>query len=357
MNLRRRSTRASALTALTAFSAAALAMAGCSTGPTGADDSGELTGATTKVESGAYPVTIKDSLGSVTIKSEPKRVATLGWSDQDAALALGVDPVGAVKITWGGNANGSTPWFDAALKKLGGDRPARYSDADGIPFNDIAKVSPDLILATSAGLTEAEYKRLSKIAPVVAQPGAPWGTSWQDTTEMVGKALGRPAAAEGLVDKVEGELDDFEDAHPALDDATFVFATFDLNDTSQIGYYTPIDNRPRMLEDLGMEEAPFVERQTKDSGQFWLQVSSERAAQIDSDVVVTYDEGGKEHAKVLAQPLWKQMPALKAGNVVFLADKQKSLTMSAPSVLAMPYYLKTIAPEVAAAAKRARAGA
>lgn len=342
--------------ALTVSAAAALALAGCSTGPTGGDDAGDVTGSATKVESGAYPVTIKDTLGSVTIKSEPKRVATLGWSDQDAALALGVDPVGAVKITWGGNAQGSTPWFDAALKKLGGAQPTRYSDADGIPFNDIAKLNPDLILATSSGITAAEYKRLSKIAPVVAYPGAPWGTSWQDTTEMVGKALGRPAAADALVDKVDGQVDAFEDAHAALDDASFIFATFDTNDTSQIGYYTPIDNRPRLLEDLGMEEAPFVEQHAKGSDQFWLQVSSERAAQLASDVVVTYDDTGSKRADVLAQPLWKQIPAIKAGNVVFLGNRQKALTMSAPSALAMPYFLKTIAPEVAAAAKRARAG-
>ena len=48
-------------------------------------------------------MTIDHAYGSTTIEEEPQRVATLGWSDQDHALALGVVPVGATKLTWGGN--------------------------------------------------------------------------------------------------------------------------------------------------------------------------------------------------------------------------------------------------------------
>ncbi|MGW6550304.1 iron-siderophore ABC transporter substrate-binding protein, partial [Streptomyces sp. NPDC055051] len=43
-----------------------------------------------------FPVTVEHKYGSTTIDEEPKRVVTLGLSDQDAVLALGIKPVGAV---------------------------------------------------------------------------------------------------------------------------------------------------------------------------------------------------------------------------------------------------------------------
>ena len=120
-------------------------------------------------------------------------MATLGWTDHDHALALGVVPVGATKITWGGNAAGSTDWFDAAVEEVGAEAPVRYDDADGAPIDEVAQLEPDLILATNSGITEAEYKKLSKIAPVVAYPEAPWTTPWQTSLETVGQ--GARAAA------------------------------------------------------------------------------------------------------------------------------------------------------------------
>ena len=83
----------------------ASALAGCSTGSTEATDAPEA-GTTSQVDADAFPVTIKHAFGETTIEEEPTRVATLGWSDQDAALSLGVVPVGATKLTWGGNATG-----------------------------------------------------------------------------------------------------------------------------------------------------------------------------------------------------------------------------------------------------------
>jgi iron complex transport system substrate-binding protein len=81
------------------------ALTGCSTGSTSADAASEPT-STTSVDPDAFPVTIEHALGETTIEAEPTRVATLGWTDQDHVLALGVVPVGATKITWGGNDNG-----------------------------------------------------------------------------------------------------------------------------------------------------------------------------------------------------------------------------------------------------------
>ena len=118
-----------------------------------------------RADADAFPVTIEHAFGETTIEAEPTRVATLGWTDHDHALALGVVPVGATKITWGGNEAGSTDWFDAAVEEAGAEAPVRYDDADGAPIDEVAELAPDLILATNSGITEAEYAKLSKIAP------------------------------------------------------------------------------------------------------------------------------------------------------------------------------------------------
>jgi iron complex transport system substrate-binding protein len=342
-------------TALFLAGVLASALTGCSTGATERAQGATNAAATTKVEPGAYPVTLQHALGSTTIGEEPQRVVTLGWSDQDVALALGVAPVGAVKITWGGNRNDSTPWYDARLKELGAAQPTRYDDADGVPFEDIAALDPDLVLATNSGLTKSDYRRLTKIAPVVAYPGAPWGTSWQDSTALVGKALGRPTAAEELVHRVEAEVQEGVAARPELDGTSFVFATFDLKDTSQVGYYTPLDNRPLMLEDLGMRNAPVVEKLSNGSNEFWKTVSAERAATLESDMIMFYGETAADEDVVADDPLLGQIPAIRSGARLMLLDKTDALTMSAPSPLAVPWFVERLLPAIADTAAKARA--
>ena len=89
------------------------------------------------------------------------------------------------------------------IEEAGAEAPVRYDDADGAPIDEVAELAPDLILATNSGITEAEYAKLSKIAPVVAYPEAPWTTDWKTSLEMVGEALGRTA----LADEVEADTE------------------------------------------------------------------------------------------------------------------------------------------------------
>ena len=89
------------------LTAAALSLAGCSTGSTDTPDAPPK--AVSDVDAGAFPVTIEHAYGETTIEQEPKRIATLGWSDQDVVLSLGVVPVGAIQVSWGGNDEMSTP--------------------------------------------------------------------------------------------------------------------------------------------------------------------------------------------------------------------------------------------------------
>jgi iron complex transport system substrate-binding protein len=334
--------------ALSAALLVATGLSACSTGSTaGNDDDGG--GATTTAEADAFPVTIEHALGETTIESEPTRVATLGWTDQDHALALGVVPVGATKLTWGGNDAGSSDWFDAAVEEAGGEAPVRYDDADGAPIAEIAKLDPDLILATNSGITEAEYKKLSDIAPVVAYPEAPWVTPWTDSFTMVGEALGRTELADEILADTEGVIADGREQFPALQGTSFIFAYIDQTDLSQIGVYGEQDPRVEILKDFGMTVPPVVD-DVVEEGQFYGTVSAERAGTLESDMLITYVETPDDLAAWADDRLLGRIPALAAGNAYGEVDKHIGLAITNPTPLSIPFIVENFLPGLSQAA-------
>lgn len=334
-------------TALTLVAALVVPMlAACSTGSSA--ETATDPEAQTSVDADAFPVTIEHAFGETTIEQEPTRVATLGWSDQDHALALGVVPVGATKLTWGGNQAGSSDWFDAELAEVGAEQPVRYDDADGAPVEEIAELAPDLILATNSGITEAEYEKLSKIAPVVAYPDAPWVTPWQTSLEMVGKALGRSSLAADVAAETEQVIADAREDYPQIVGKTLIFAYLSAADLSSVGIYSPQDPRVALMHDLGLVDAPAVADAIKPD-EFYGTVSAERAADLESDVLLTWSENPGDLQTFTEDELIGKVPALATGHAYAEEDKHVSLAVTNPTPLSIPYIVEQFVPEVAKA--------
>ncbi|WP_375423032.1 ABC transporter substrate-binding protein [uncultured Friedmanniella sp.] len=330
---------------------AALPLAACSTGPTTTSQP-----AASAPASAAYPVTVKHAFGETTIPAAPTRVATVSWVNADVALALGVVPVGMPKDEYGGNAAGSTPWKDTALAALGAaigteKAPAQYSEADGVNFNAIATATPDVILAAYSGLTKEDYDKLSKIAPVVAYPEVAFGTSWQDSTTLIGQALGRGAQAADLIATTEKTITDKAAAYPQLKGLSFIYGNLDPA-KGGISIYTANDNRPRFLTSLGMTQAPVVAKNTKNAA-FYFDWSAERADELASDVFATWVPDSASADKISTDPLLGQIPAVKRGALVADSDNTLTLAISASSPLSLPWALDTFLPQLGAAADKA----
>ncbi len=340
----RRSTR-SLLAACAASFVSALVVAGCSTTASSGGASGA---AASSAAHGAFPVTITHHFGETTIESKPTRIAAIGTNDPDNLLALGIVPVGVTKVGWGGNQHGSTPWFDAKLKALGGSTPTHFDDTDSVPAADIAAVRPDLILATNSGLTKAQYDKLSKIAPVVAYPDDPWTTSWQKTLRMDGKATGRMARAKKVEQQTEQKLASAKKAHPKIQGKTFIFAALSATDLSSIPYYTPADARTTFLTEIGMKNAPIINKISKD-GAFYGQVSAERAADLTSDVFITYAEKASDAETFTDDKLIGQIPAIESGHLLAATDKTVGLSATVTTPLSIPYAVKHFVPLVSEA--------
>ena len=334
---------------LAAPAIALLALAGCSTGPAGGGAS--TTAASAAADASAYPVTITHAHGSTTITKAPTRIATIGWADADVVAALGVLPVGAPKITWGGNAEGSTDWFDAEVAKLGAKEGdiARYDDSAGIPFDAIAATSPDLILGLSSGVSKEEYDKLTKIAPVVAYTDKPWGTPWQEQLAAIGTALGKDAEAAALEAETEKTIADAIAANPELKGKSAAWAWFSPTDLSTIGLYTTSDLRPQMLREFGLVDSPTVAAMSKDTSEFSVNLSAEKASTLDADLVVFYAEKGAGAEQITGNALLGQIPALVKKQYVASADNAVALSMSLPSPLSVRTAVDKFLPKIVSA--------
>ena len=337
--------RLTAVAAAVAF--AATSLSACSTGSTAAEDD-TTASSLSKAEAGAFPVTIEHAYGETTIEKEPKRVVALGWSDPDVVLSLGVVPVGASNNSWGGTKEGSTVWFEDALAEIeGAEPPTRIDDtSSGIAgaVGDIAKLQPDLVLATNSGMTKAEYEKLSKLGvPVVAYPGKAWMTPWRDSLDIIGKALGRNEAADEVEADVEQTLAQAEKDYPGLVGKSHFVSWIDPTDTSSVGVYG--DSRATVLTEVGMTQPDWVESVTK--GEAYGTVSAERAATLESDLVLLTAESQAEADKITGDKLISKIPAVAAGNVWWdLPDHSTAYALDVATPLSLPYMVDHLLPEL-----------
>ena len=159
----------------------------------------------------AFPVTISHKYGETTIPAPPERVVSVGFTDQDALLAVGVVPVG-IRDWYGDQPFATWPW---AIDELGDAEPTVLPSTE-LNFEQISALRPDLIIGITSGMTEQEYDTLSAIAPTIAQSGEyiDYGVPWQEATLVTGEATGHAAEAQALVDDVEAQIADVAADHP-----------------------------------------------------------------------------------------------------------------------------------------------
>lgn len=295
---------------------------------------------------GAFPVTIEHARGSTTIESAPKRVVTVGFSDQDAVLALGVAPV-AVREWFGEKPYAAWPWATEAL----GDAKPTVLSSEVLNLEEIAALEPDLILGVYAGLTEAEYSDLSKIAPTVAQSADhdDYTTPWQDMTLVIGRALGKESEAEALIADIEARFEQERAAHPEFEGATS--AVIDAGDKpGNFGVLGPDDPRGRIVTALGLTYPEAVAKELPE-GEFGGFVSSERFDIVDVDVLLCLLYTADDQGKLGADPVFQQLEVTNRGDVIYLDQDEPALTaaMGFSTVLSLPYLLDHLVPRISEA--------
>ncbi len=294
-----------------------------------------------------FPVTLKNTFGETVVPAKPQRIVTLGWNAQDIVHALGETPVAMPKVTYGPTAAGVTAWdadwFDPTKTEL-------LDTADKYPFEKIAALKPDVILAPYEGFDKATYETLSGIAPTVAYPGAPWQTTWQDQTLLVGEALGKKAEAEKLITGLNDKIKQVATEHPEFKGKTLAVGSFGAENY----IFMPGDPRVQILNEMGFVNAPGVEalQKANTKNEFAMTISKEKIASAEADVLIAYVDGlGPQ--KFNADPVYSSLAAVKRGSAYVLDDQQVISGQSAISVLSVPWVLDKMIPNLAKAAQAA----
>ncbi|MEM9979793.1 MAG: ABC transporter substrate-binding protein, partial [Cyanobacteria bacterium P01_D01_bin.2] len=137
---------------------------------------------------------VEHVMGTSQVPIAPKRIVVLDTTPLDAALALGIDPVGTISY-------GMPPGY------LG----EQASDIEIIgQFNQpnleaIFKLKPDLILGAKS-ISEKLYPKLSRIAPTVFIEGASRSWDWKNNFRIYADALNRTEQAEQLITDYDQQL-------------------------------------------------------------------------------------------------------------------------------------------------------
>lgn len=296
---------------------------------------------------GPFPVTVEHAYGTTEIPREPVRVLTLGLSDQDPLLALGVAPV-AVYPWYGDYESATWPW---ARDELGDARPTVL--AGGVrneaepPLEEIASLAPDLILSLYNGTTEEQYRQLSAIAPTVVpdREFLDFTITWQEATRATGEALGREDEALALVEGLEQRFADAAAANPAFAGQQVVVG--ERFEPGRSVVRSGNDVRARFFADLGFETPTEIGGVTPDEfGE--IIVSDELMGELSRDLLVwNVGFGPEQRAVVEASPVYPTLPVVQAGRVLWIEDPVVSGAFSWGTVLSLDYALEQLVPRVA----------
>jgi iron complex transport system substrate-binding protein len=311
------------------------AAAGC--GSTDAADDTD----TASAAGGAFPVTVEHAFGSTEVPSEPQRVVTVGVTEQDAVLALGVTPVGVTE--WYGDQPFATwPW---AQDELGDAEPTVLQAPEGLPFEAIAALEPDLLIGTNAGLTEEDYATLSAIAPTIAHSGdyEVYFEPWDIQAMAIGRALGREDQAAELVGDIKQRFADEAAAHPEFAGTSAVFLQNAVYEGSLIAYQDGLSTD--FLTDLGFVVPKSLDPYASAAdggGQAFIPL--EQAAVLDdADVLVWGTETPADRVALEDLGVYRSLRAVQNGNLVF-TDGVLAGAIYFTSLLSLPYVLDELVP-------------
>lgn len=296
---------------------------------------------TAQETSESFPVTIEHQYGSTTITEAPQRVVSIGYTEQDFLLAVGITPV-AVRYWYGDETDAIFPWADDQVE---GDAPIVLNMPFGtLNYEAILALEPDLISAVTAGISQDEYDALSQIAPTITQTDdyIAFGMPWQDVMQMVGDAVGQSTQAQSIVADVESQFTDVVAEHPEFVGKTVAVAyAYD----GTYGFYTSQDSRGRFFTDLGFVIPDELTEITGDS--FYADISAEQVDLLDQDLIaivnLQFIAGGREALE--SDPLFGQLNAVQDGRVVYL-DEQSENALGFSSPLSLSYALDATLPQL-----------
>jgi iron complex transport system substrate-binding protein len=300
------------------------------------------TGCSTKQPANAPPsaVTVKHRFGETKIAAPPKRVVSAGFTEQDDLLAVGVVPI-AVTNWWGDEPSAVWPW---AQPKLGSAQPTVLSLDNGLEFDKIAALKPDLIVATNAGVDQDSYKRLSKIAPTIPQTGdQPFFEPWKVQATTIGQAAFQADQMKSLISDVDNKFAEAAKANPQFKDKRALLlqgSFYRDNVVATLGWRTDF------LTQMGFVIPEEIKQFGIDDNRAFIARDKAFNALGVADVLIWTTEGDDEQARLVADPTFAQLRSTTLRRNVFTGkDLAGAIAFSSP--LSLPIVATQLTPMLA----------
>lgn len=260
--------------------------------------------------------TVEHAMGTTTIEKTPEKVVILTNEGTEALLALGVTPVGAVQ-SWLGD-----PWYDHISDDMKNVEVVGVEQE--VNLEKIAALNPDLIIGNKLR-QEAVYEQLSAIAPTVFSDTL--RGDWKENFTLYAKALNLEEKGNEVLSQFDAHLAEVKQSLGDKVNQEISVVRF-MAGKSRI-YYT--DSFSGVIFDqLGFKRAAQqAELFTADNklGNLAIEVGKEVIPKMDGDVLFyfTYAPQGDQAALDTAaewtnDPLWKNLNAVKSGNVYEVSD-------------------------------------
>jgi iron complex transport system substrate-binding protein len=270
---------------------------------------------------GGEPVTITHVFGETSVSEPPKRVVSAGLTGQDDLLALGVVPI-AVTNWFGDQPFAVWPW---AQPKLGNAKPVVLNLDNGIQVTQIARLKPDLIVATDAGLDQDTYQKLSAIAPTLAQSdGYPFFEPWKDQATAIGQAVFQSDQMKSLIGRVEHSFAGVADKYPQFKNKRVLLLEGKL---SQDNAVVTTGWRTEFLTQMGLAVAGTVTPFAVDPQRALVPRDKIKSVLDAADLLIWTTDSDADQGALLANP---DVAALRARSVFTTKDQAGAIAFSSP---------------------------
>jgi iron complex transport system substrate-binding protein len=247
--------------------------------------------------------------GTTTISSAPQRVVVIATGQTDAALTLGVVPVG---VAFGDDADLIPQYVKDAFPQYAGQLAtvASVGSRQSPNLETIAALRPDLILANSVAAQDI-YPKLSGIAPTVLVQGT--GVNWKQDFLMLADSLGMQGKAQAYIDSFDA---DAAALGASVGDETISFVRITADRTRIFG----VASFPGFIAWDARLARPAPQRFDKTS----QDLSGEELRLADGDWVFYSVQGATSTAAAetasTSSPLWQSLSAVEDGRAVLVDD-------------------------------------
>ncbi|OWA35960.1 ABC transporter substrate-binding protein [Saccharibacillus sp. O16] len=261
------------------------------------------TSSTTETAAPAQDRVLKDAMGhEVKIPAEPK--AIIASYLEDNLVALGVKPA----AQWMTGRGTMQDYLQDSLNGI----PGIPSE---LPLEVVASYTPDLILMDSAELVAGDkYQQYSAIAPTYVV-GSAQNNDWRQELLTVGEVLGKKDQAQKVLDEYEAKAKDAKAKVAQVTGGTKKAAALWILDNDVYVVNQNLSSGDVIYKDLGMGVPAVVQEISQKSESNWSSLSLERLADMDADYLFLVNGSGKSKEEILADPVWKNIPAVKEGHV------------------------------------------